>query len=57
MPMTWDAAIEAFETDPQIKRIFDAELLRNMVMTKRQELRDMSELSAEEQTEIYLDTV
>ncbi|MEP1356160.1 MAG: glutamine synthetase family protein [Tateyamaria sp.] len=55
--MTWDAAIDAFETDKQIQRIFDPELIRNMVMTKRQEIRDMSELSAEEQIEIYLDTV
>ncbi len=57
VPMTWDAAIDAFETDKQIERIFDPELIRNMVMTKRQEIRDMSELSAEEQIEIYLDTV
>lgn len=57
VPMTWDAAIDAFETDKQIERIFDPELIRNMVMTKRQEIRDMSELRAEEQIEIYLDTV
>ena len=57
VPMTWQAAIDAFETDAQIKRIFDPELIRNLVMTKRQEIRDMGELSAEEQTEIYLDTV
>ncbi|MEO9685484.1 MAG: glutamine synthetase family protein [Tateyamaria sp.] len=57
VPMTWDAAIDAFETDPHIKRIFDAELVRNLVMTKRQEVRSMADLSAEEQTEIYLDTV
>ncbi|MEP1201044.1 glutamine synthetase family protein [Tateyamaria sp.] len=57
VPMTWDAAIDAFETDKQIQRIFDPELIRNMVMTKRQEIRDMNELSAEEQIEIYLDTV
>ncbi|MEP4249374.1 glutamine synthetase family protein [Tateyamaria sp.] len=57
VPMTWDAAIDAFETDPHIKRIFDVELVRNLVMTKRQEVRSMADLSAEEQTEIYLDTV
>ncbi|MEP5631857.1 MAG: glutamine synthetase family protein [Tateyamaria sp.] len=57
VPMTWDTAIDAFETDPHIKRIFDAELVRNLVMTKRQEVRSMADLSAEEQTEIYLDTV
>jgi len=57
VPMTWEAAIDAFETDPQTARIFDRELIRNFVMTKRQEARDMAELSVEEQTEIYLDTV
>ncbi|MEP1587285.1 MAG: glutamine synthetase family protein [Tateyamaria sp.] len=57
VPMTWDTAIDAFETDPHIKRIFDAELVRNLVMTKRQEVRSMADLSTEEQTEIYLDTV
>jgi len=39
------------------KRIFPAELIENFVMTKRQELHYMAELSPEEQTEIYLDTV
>ena len=40
-----------------MRRIFPEELIRNLVMTKRQELRYMEELSPEEQTEIYLDTV
>jgi len=57
VPMTWEAAIDMFETNTETARIFDAELIRNLVMTKRQEARFMAELSAEEQTEIYLDTV
>ena len=57
VPMTWDTAIDAFETNPETRRIFDAELIRNFVMTKRQEALYMAELSLEEQTEIYLDTV
>ncbi|WP_415403630.1 glutamine synthetase family protein [Tateyamaria sp. SN3-11] len=57
VPGTWEAAIDAFETCPRTARIFDAELIRNMVMTKRQEAREMVDLSADEQTEIYLDTV
>ncbi|WP_299282731.1 glutamine synthetase family protein [uncultured Tateyamaria sp.] len=57
VPGTWEAAIDAFETSTQTARIFDAELIRNMVMTKRQEAREMAELSTDEQTEIYLDTV
>ena len=37
--------------------IFSKELIRNLTMIKRQELIYMAELSPEEQTEIYLDTV
>ena len=38
-------------------RIFSKELITNLVMTKRQELHYMGELTPQEQTEIYLDTV
>lgn len=57
LPDTWAEAIEVFEKSEKVRRIFPAELIRNLVMTKRQELRYMGELSTEEQTEIYLDTV
>lgn len=57
LPATWAEAITAFEASPHIARLFPAELIRNFVMTKKQELRYMAELSPEEQTELYLDTV
>ncbi len=57
IPGDWKTAIDLFETDPAVARIFPADLIRNLVMTKRQELRDMTELSSEEQVEIYLETV
>ena len=57
VPNTWETAIDAFETSIHTARIFDGELIRNFVMTKRQEALYMADLSAEEQTEIYLDTV
>lgn len=57
VPMHWTDAIDAFESSAETKRIFDAELIRNFVMTKRQEALYMAELSEDEQTEIYLDTV
>ena len=57
VPNTWDAAMQAFETSGEVARVFDAELIRNMLMTKRQEARHMADLSPEEQTEIYLDSV
>jgi glutamine synthetase len=57
IPTTWPDAIDAFETCPETARIFAPELIRNYVMTKRQELRYMAETSKEEQIELYLDTV
>lgn len=57
VPSTWVDAIDAFETSAETARIFEATLIRNFVMTKRQEAMYMAELSPEEQTEIYLDTV
>ncbi|WP_413876174.1 glutamine synthetase family protein [Albidovulum sp.] len=57
LPDTWAEAIDQFEGSETVRGIFPAELIRNLVMTKRQELRYIEELSPEEQTEIYLDTV
>lgn len=57
LPANWADAIDAFETDPRIARIFPAELIRNLVATKRQELTAFAELSDEEKIDLYLDTV
>ncbi len=57
LPDSWEAAIDAFEASPQIAEIFAPELVANYVLTKRQELRYMSELSHDQQTELYLETV
>ena len=57
IPDTWDAAITAFEKSTIMPRIFPGELIRNYVLTKRQEQRYMEELSPEEQVSVYLDTV
>jgi len=57
IPDTWSEAIDSFEKSDGMPRIFDAELIRNMVMTKRQELKYMAELSDEEKLVLYLDTV
>ncbi len=53
----WSSAIDRFETDPMIARIFPAELIRNMVMTKRQELRLLAEIPETRHWEVYLGTV
>ncbi|ASP22911.1 type I glutamate--ammonia ligase [Antarctobacter heliothermus] len=57
IPRDWGGAIDAFDASPYMPRIFPKELIRNLVLTKRQEMRDMEELTKAEQTEIYLDTV
>lgn len=57
LPGDWGAAIEAFDACPQIRRIFPEHLVDNYLMTKRQELHYMAELSDEETVELYLDTV
>ncbi len=57
VPSDWKSAIERFEASPHIPRIFAPDLIRNLLMTKKQEHRDMQELTPAEQVEIYLDTV
>ena len=57
LPDTWEEAIGIFETSEIMARIFPAEMIRNLVMTKRQELHYMEELTPEEKVELYLDTV
>lgn len=57
LPGSWAEAIDAFENCPEIKRIFPQHLIDNLVMTKRQELHYMAELSDADTIELYLDTV
>lgn len=57
IPDTWEEAINVFDKSEKMARIFPKELINNLVLTKRQELHYMQELSPTEQTEIYLDTV
>ncbi len=57
LPTTWADAIAAFSGSDLMPRILPDELIRNYLMTKRQELHYMAELSPEEVVELYLDTV
>ncbi len=57
IPDDWGAAIDAFANSDIVKRIFSEEMIRNFVLTKRQELFYMQDLTPEERVEIYLDTV
>ena len=57
IPTTWAKAIDAFAGSPHMARIFPAMLIENLVMTKRQELDHVGELSEAAQLALYLDTV
>lgn len=57
LPTDWADAIDLFENSEIMTRILPADLIRNMVLTKRQELRRMAGLTAAEQTAIYLESV
>lgn len=53
----WGIAIDAFERSPIMPHFFAPDLIRNLVLTKRQEKHYMAHLEPSEQVEIYLDTV
>ncbi len=57
IPTDWHSAIDAFETNPHVARIFDPLLIQNLVLTKRQEARYMKEMSPQEELDLYLGAV
>ncbi len=57
IPATWEAAIDAFEHSDMLSRFLPKELIRNFVLTKRQEMHYIADLTPEERIELYLDTV
>ena len=54
---SWKAAIDLFETDPFIHRCLPPRLIKNMVMTKRQERRKLAELPRRDHWKLYLERV
>ncbi|MBS8271748.1 glutamine synthetase, partial [Halomonas litopenaei] len=57
VPSTWAEAIDRFEQSALARRIFDPQLVDNLVRTKRQEMQYFAEMSPEEQLDHYLDLV
>lgn len=53
----WGTAIDRFEASPFMPRIFPPGLIRNLVMTKRQELRLLAARPEDTHWRVYLDTV
>lgn len=56
LPVSWSAAIDAFD-GPEMRRILPPELVRNYLMTKRQELAAWGDMDAADRLDLYLDTV
>ena len=54
---TWEEAIDLFASDPMIARMLPGLLIRNLEMTKRQELRCFSERPAQTHWKSYLERV
>lgn len=57
VPTDWHGAMQTLETSPEIQRIFPAQLIDNLLMTKRQEARRLADVSSEDQTALYLESV
>lgn len=53
----WAAAIRAFETDPLVARLFPADLIRYMAITKRQEITRFADRPEEQHWLSYLEAV
>ena len=57
IPTDWAAALAAFESSPEIARIFAPGLVANLAMTKHQEIALWEGLSPADRVALYLDTV
>ncbi len=57
LPCDWHEAIRLFETSALMPRILPKGLIRNYLLTKKQELSYYDELSESERIDLYLDTV
>ncbi|WP_299354564.1 glutamine synthetase family protein [uncultured Shimia sp.] len=53
----WRAAIDRFESDAFIARCLPAQLIENLVMTKRQELAKLAEMPEKDHWKLYLERV
>ena len=57
IPTDWASAIAAFRNSEIVARLLPRQLIRNLVLTKEQELEADGELSRAERVDLYLDTV
>ncbi len=57
IPTDWGAAIAQFATSDITRRFLPDSCIRNLILTKKQELKRLKDLSHTKQTAIYLETV
>jgi len=57
LPQSWETAIDLFQSDPAMARLFPAALVENLVMCKRQELLAFSDADPDFEYAAYLETV
>ncbi|PIE15634.1 MAG: glutamine synthetase [Rhodobacterales bacterium] len=57
LPSDWSKAIELFGTSDPIRRFLPDQLIRNLVLTKRHELKKIGKLNYTAQSAIYLESV
>ena len=57
LPADWGTAITRFEASAAMARIFPAQLIDNLLRTKRQEMRLLAGMSPQAVIDLYLDTV
>jgi glutamine synthetase len=55
LPATWQDALDIFDSDDAVARIFPEALIQNFTMTKRQEIGEVATLSEEERIALYLE--
>ncbi len=53
----WEAAVTAFETAPQMQRIFAPALIAALARTKRQEMRRLADIAPQDRWQVWLETV
>jgi glutamine synthetase len=57
IPGTWSEALERFSASQAMTRIFDPQLIDNLIRTKRQEMARLAPLSEQEVLDLYLEAV
>ena len=57
IPTTWPDALARFSSSTTMARIFDSQLIDNLIRTKRQEMARLAPMSEQEVLDLYLEAV